>query len=352
MTTMNARERILAVLDHKKPDRIPTDIWCTPEVRQKLIAHLGKDWRSALHIDGIASIEAKYIGPALPSVPPDERINYWHMRHRKMDYGTGSYDEQYFYPLADAKSIDDLATYAWPRADWFDYSRMAEQARQQRQTHVVMCGYMAPFYYHNQLRGLEQSLMDPHDDPAFTHHLLHRISDFFLAFHRRQFQAAEGLIDLCQVTDDYGMQTGPMISLDIFREFYRPHLQRMIGLCREFGIRVFHHDDGAIRRFIPDLIEMGISILNPIQSICPGMEMKALKRDFGDKLCFHGGIDNQQVLPFGTPEQVRQAVRDAIDALASDGTGYILAPCHAIQAVTPVENILAMYDEAWRYGIV
>jgi uroporphyrinogen decarboxylase len=95
---------------------------------------------------------------------------------------------------------------------------------------------------------------------------------------------------------------------------------------------------------------MGIEILNPVQSACPGMEMNGLKRDFGDKLCFHGGMDNQEVLPFGTPDDVRAAVREAIDALASNGTGYILAPCHNIQAVTPLENIIAMYDEAWRYG--
>jgi uroporphyrinogen decarboxylase len=113
---------------------------------------------------------------------------------------------------------------------------------------------------------------------------------------------------------------------------------------------VFHHDDGAIRPFLPELVDMGIDILNPVQHTCPGMEMKGLKRDFGARLCFHGGIDNQKVLPFGTPEEVRQEVRRAIDALASDGTGYILAPCHNLQAVSPVENIVAMYDEAFRYG--
>jgi uroporphyrinogen decarboxylase len=94
---------------------------------------------------------------------------------------------------------------------------------------------------------------------------------------------------------------------------------------------------------------MGIDILNPVQATCPGMEMEGLKRDFGQTLCFHGGIDNQHILPFGSPEEVRAEVRRAIDTLASDRTGYILAPCHNVQPVTPVENILAMYDEAWCY---
>lgn len=352
MAGMNARERILAVLNHDKPDRIPTDIWLTGEVRSKLVARLGENWAQALHVDGMAGVWADYRGPALPPAPQGESVNFWGMRYRKTDYGTGSYDEQVYHPLAQAGSLDDLERYRWPSTEWFDYSQLAAQSRRLRDKQVVMCGYMAPFYYHNQLRGLERSLMDPYDDPVFTHELLNRISGFFLRHHRRQFEAAEGLIDLAQVTDDYGMQTGPIISLDIFREFYRPHLQRMIDLCHEFGIKVFHHDDGAIRPFLPDLIEMGIDILNPVQSICPGMAMKGLKQDFGAGICFHGGIDNQQVLPFGTEQQVRQAVRDAIDALACDGTGYILAPCHNIQAVTPVENILAMYDEAWRYGVV
>jgi uroporphyrinogen decarboxylase len=95
---------------------------------------------------------------------------------------------------------------------------------------------------------------------------------------------------------------------------------------------------------------MGIDILNPVQWACPGMDMRELKAEFGNRICFHGGIENQRILPFGTPDEVRAEVRHCIDALASDRTGYILAPCHNLQVVTPVANIIAMYDEAWRYG--
>ena len=144
--------------------------------------------------------------------------------------------------------------------------------------------------------------------------------------------------------------TSRIMGLATFRAFYRPHLKRFIDLAHEFGILAFHHDDGAIREFLPDLTEMGIDVLNPIQWRCPGMEIDALKRDFGDRVCFHGGVDNQQTLPFGTCDDVRAEVRRLIDVLAADGTGYVLAPCHNIQANTPVENILAMYDEARQYG--
>ena len=264
-----------------------------------------------------------------------------------MAYDTGAYGEICFNPLAAAQTVDDLERYPWPRADWYDYSAMKAQAQEQRKTHVVQCGYMAPFFFHNLLRGLEQSLIDPLLDPEFTHHLLTRLSDSFYHHHRRMFEACEGLIDIAQVTDDLGSQTGPLISLETYREFYH---KRFCDLCREFGITVFHHDDGSMRAFLPDLIEIGIDILNPVQWVCPGMDMAELKREYGARLCFHGGVENQRILPFGTPEEVRAEVRHCIDALASDRTGYILASSHNIQANTPLENILALYDEAWHYG--
>ncbi len=352
MPLMNARERVLAAIHHEPLDRVPCDIWATGEVWEKLAAHFGPgaDISAVLHIDGIAGPAPRYVGPPLPDVPPDQGVDPWGIRNRRVQYSTGVYYEQCFCPLARARTIDDLERFAWPSPDWFDFSEMAENLKSLRPRQAIKCGYMAPFYFHNLLRGLETSLMDPYTDPEFTRHLLGRLSDTFYAIHLRMFEACEGLIDLSEVTDDYGSQTGPLISMDLFREFYKPHLKRLADLCHGFGIKVFHHDDGAIRPFIPDLIEIGMDVLNPIQANCPGMEMEGLKRDFGGKLCFHGAIDNQQVLPFGTPKQVRAEVRKAIDTLASDHTGFILAPCHNLQAVTPVENIIAMYDETWNYG--
>jgi uroporphyrinogen decarboxylase len=349
---MTPRERMLAAIRHQKVDRVPTDIWATDEVYQKLRAHFGADAdiNAALRIDGMASFTPEYIGPTLPAVPENEQVNYWGMRNRRVQYPTGIYWEQYFHPLAFARTPRDLREYAWPKADWFDYSKLRERTKAARERQLVMSGYMAPFYFHNLLRGLEQSLVDPHEDTELTHAIVGGISDFFYEHHRRIFESADGFVDIAQVTDDYGSQTGPLISLETFRTYYRPHFERFIALCKEFGVLVFHHDDGACRDFLPDMIEMGVDVLNPVQWVCPGMEREGLKRDFGKALCFHGGIDNQRILPFGTPEEVRAEVRASIDSLASDGTGYILAPCHNIQAVTPVENIVAMYDEAWRYG--
>jgi len=349
---MNSRERMLAAINRQPVDRIPTDIWATGEVWAKLNKHFGTnvDVMAKLHIDSFTSASPDYNGPALPPMPPNESIDYWGMRYRMVPHEGGAYNERYFNPLATAQTIDDIDAYAWPSVDWFDFEPMKAKIKEAANTKAVQCGYMAPFYFHNLLRGLEQSLVDPLIDPEFTHHLMTRISDFFYAYHRKMFETCEGLIDVSQVTDDLGSQSGPLISLDLYREFYAPHHKRYIDLCHEFDIKVFHHDDGSCRPFLPLLVEMGIDILNPIQWTCPGMDMKELKAEFGNKICFHGAVENQRILPFGTPEEVRAEVRHCIDSFASNGTGYILAPCHNLQTNTSVENIVAMYDEAWKYG--
>ncbi|HJP29817.1 MAG TPA: uroporphyrinogen decarboxylase family protein [Candidatus Latescibacteria bacterium] len=349
---MNSREAVLAAMRRQPVDRVPTDIWATAEVWQKLRDHFGDDAdiRSELQIDGMASVGPDYVGPALPEMPAGESVDYWGMRRRQVAHEGGAYNEQYFHPLAEARSVDDLDAYLWPRPEWFDYSRMRERALEARKVNAVQCGYMAPFYYHNLLRGLEQSLLDPLTDETFTHEFLTRLSDCFYDHHRRMFEACRGLIDIAQVTDDLGSQTGPLIGMDLYREFYAPHHHRFIELCHEFDIAVMHHDDGSCRLFLPLLIDMGIDMLNPVQWVCPGMDMVELKAEFGDRISFHGAVENQRILPFGTVQQVRDEVRHCIDSLASDGTGYILAPCHNLQVNTPVENIIAMYDEAATYG--
>lgn len=351
MTPMNSRERMLAAINRQPLDRFPTDIWCTPEVQAKLRAHFGNtNFRAALHLDGFMVFEPAYIGPPLPRLPEGESIDHWGIRSRTMDYGSGVYSETAEPALAHARTLDDLRRHPWPKAEWFDFSAMPALLRKARKTHLTQCGYMAPFYFHNLLRGLEQSLLDPLEDPDFAHALIGSISDFFLAYHRAMFEACDGLIDVTQVTDDLGSQTGPLISPALYREFYKPHHARMINLAHEFGIKVMHHDDGSCRVFLPELVDMGINILNPVQWNCPGMDTIELKREFGDRICFHGGIENQRILPFGTPEDVRAEVRHCIDTLGCDDTGYIVCSCHAIQPVTPIENILALYDEAHRYG--
>ena len=253
------------------------------------------------------------------------------------------------HPLAAAETIADLEAYRWPDPDWYDYAALPGLATR-FSGRAVSCGYTAPFYYHNMLRGLELSLMDPILRPDFTRHLLARLSDFFTEYHRRCFSALGRLADMTQVTDDFGSQHGLLISPRIFDQFYRAPLQRGIDLAKSQGLIIFHHDDGDIRALLPQLVEMGIDVLNPIQSRCGDWDLRALKEQVGQRLCFHSAVDNQQTLPFGTPADVRAEVKHLIETLAGDRTGFILGPCHNLQAVSPLENILAMYEAAREYG--
>ncbi len=367
---MNARERILAAIRHQPVDRVPTDMWATPEVQEKLFDYLGISLgrgepsdgvglcgggltRPAeailalfekLDIDGILNIGPRYSGPPLRS-EGDYVENEWGMGFRRQDYAGGSYSEQVRYPLAEAETIADLEAYPWPSPDWYDYSVLPERAARCG-GRAICCGYTAVFYYHNLLRGLERSLMDPIERPEFTHYLLKRLSDFFTEYHRRCFEAGRGLIDITQVTDDFGSQHGLLISPRLFETFYRAPMQRAIDLARSYGIAVFHHDDGDMRRLLPELTAMGIDILNPIQWRCGDWDLQALKANYGARLCFHSAVDNQRTLPFGSPADVRREVQSLIATLAGDGTGLILGPCHNLQPVTPVENIVALYEAA------
>jgi len=140
-----------------------------------------------------------------------------------------------------------------------------------------------------------------------------------------------------------------MYSPEQIHTYLFPGMKRMMALTRQHGSYVFVHTDGAVRDIIPDLLEIGMQVLNPLQWVCPGMEREGLKRDFGDRVIFHGAVDNQHVLPFGSVEEVRQEVIENIRTLGAGG-GYILAPCHNIQAVTPPENIVTMYETGYAYG--
>ena len=362
---MDHRERVMAALRHQPVDRLPTDMWATAEVTQKLMEHFyikeggfssgGKlladstdtfiELFDRLDIDGPVGIAPPYIGPKLAS----KDVNEWGMAFRDQKYGGGVYSEQVYFPLATAETIADLDAYPWPDPDWYDYAAIPGLAARY-QGRAICLGYTACFFFHNLTRGLELSLMDPLLRPEFTHHLVQRISDFFTEYHRRCFEAGKGLIDLAQVTDDLGSQHGLLISPQVFDEFYRGAMQRAIDQAHSYGILVFHHDDGDCRRLLPRLVEMGIDLLNPIQWRCGQWDLAALKRDYGSRICFHSAVDNQQTLPFGTSEDVRQEVRALVETLGNDHTGYIIGPCHNLQINTPIENILALYAAAREFG--
>ncbi len=356
---MNSKQLILAAIDRKRLDRVPCDYWATPEITETLKRYLGIQddlelWKK-LRVDKIISLTPDYLNPAPkhyvgPPMADDEDI--WKTKYVPVAYseGKGTYEEISSSPLAKMDTIEEIeANYVFPKADWFDLSWL-EQECHRYPDYAMECGFAAPFYIYNTIRGLEKSLLDLAGNRDYAHYVIGEICDFLYHINERLFEAGNGLIDITQVTDDFGTQENLMISPHMFDEFFRPHYRRFIKLAQDHGIRIFHHDDGAIRPLIPRLIEVGIEVLNPIQWRLSGMSAKELKAEFGHVLCFHGGVDNQRTLPFGKPKDVEREVIHLPDTLASDGTGYIIAPCHNLQPITPVENIIRMYEAAHYYG--
>jgi len=365
--TMFPGERWLAVLKRQKPDRVPMDYWGTDEATMRLMKHLRVQTKrqalEKLRVDFVVRIESSYyIGPSLPASFDDTKIvlNYigpsispgfdvFGRRYEKVDYGTGVYEECTNSPLATFTSIEEIEkNYTWPSPDWWDYKSLPEQINNHKQ-YPIQGGGSEPFLIYKDLRGQEQAFIDLIENPAMVHYCLDKLFTLAYEITRRILETIPGEVMLTYVAEDLGAQNDLMFSPAQIREFLLPGMKKIIDLSHQAGAFVFHHNDGSIRRIIPDLVEAGIDILNPIQWRCAGMDREELKRAFGDKIIFHGGVDNQYTLPFGTVEEVRKEVADNM-RIMREGGGYILAPCHNIQAITPVENIIALYETGYDLG--
>ena len=346
--SLTPRERWLAVLSHQKPDRIPTDYWATPEFTQKLMSHLGCATPMAmyerLHVDIVCTMEPRYTGPILP-----KDMDVFGCRYADINYGSGVYAEVVFHPLARLHSVSDISkNYAWPNPDWWDYSGIADQAREYAR-YPIRGGGSEPFLIYKDLRGQQQALIDLLENPEIVHYCLEKLFELAYQNTLRILEAIPGQVLLTYVAEDMGSQKGLMFSPAHIREYLLPGMQRIIDLSHQAGAFVFHHNDGNIQRILPDMVAAGIDLLNPIQWRADGMDRQALKQAYGDRLVFHGAMDNQYTLPFGSRAEVEQEVLDNLSFLGAGG-GYILAPCHNIQPITPVENVIAMYEAAHQYG--
>ncbi len=345
---MTPRERWTAVLTHHPPDRVPMDYWGTSEIGDRLIQHLHcatlDQALTQLHIDTPLTVGPRYVGPPIP-----EGYDVFGVKKQLVDYGTGVYAETVSNPLAAYQSIDEIEQhYTWPSPDWYDYSDIPEQVHGQEHR-PIRGGGSEPFLVYKTLRGEEQAFMDLLLNPEIVHYCLDRLFDLAYENTRRIYEQVPGQVLITYVAEDMGAQEGLMFSPAQIRTFLIPRMKRIIDLAHQAGAFVFHHNDGACRDILPDMIAAGIDVLNPIQWRCRGMERESLKRDFGDRLVFHGAVDNQYTLPFGTVQEVRQEVLDNLHILGAGG-GYILAPCHNIQPNTPIENILAMYETGYENG--
>lgn len=348
---MTPKERYLAIVNRRKPDRVQLTYRATAEATEKLQRHLGckslDEVAQKLHIDLKVKLAPVYVGPALA-----KGFDVYGRQFRMVPYDGGAYDECCSHPLAGFETVEQIEAsgYKWPSADWFDFSGIRKQVENSNE-HVIEGGESEPFLVYKDLRGDEQAFMDLILYPEIVHHCIGKLYGFCYEVNRRIYEQVPGKVMETDVSEDMGAQDRLLYSYEHLKEYFFPYMKKMIDLAHEAGAKVNMHSDGSIREILPDLINLGIDILNPIQWRCVGMEREELKRDFGDKLIFEGGVDNQQTLPFGSVEDVRAEVKENLRLLGKNG-GYLLGPCHNIQVVSPAENIVAMYETAYAEGWV
>lgn len=345
---MTPKERWIAVLTRNKPDRIPMDYWATRETTAMLLKHLGcsNEWEMCrkLHVDMAVKVNPKYIGPLFPK---DQDI--FGCRFRQVNYGSGIYRECIFHPIALYDSVEDVKrNYRWPNPRWWDYRSIRSQI-EKKDDFPILAGHYEPFLIYKDLRGQEKAFIDLVEKPELVHFCLDKIFDLGFTEIQRMYEQIPGKVMLTYVAEDMGGQEDLMLSPTHIREFLLPKMKRVIDFIHNQGAFAFHHNDGSIRRIIPDMVAAGIDILNPIQWRSKNMDREGIKQDFGNDVILHGAMDNQHTLPFGSVEDVKSEVKENLRILGTNG-GYILAPCHNIQPITPVENILAMYETGYEYG--
>jgi len=342
---MTPRERVLTALVHRQADRIPRDFWAEPPAWNRLLAHAGHADKERLlrqlEID-LRHLDAE--GPLEREIRDGVFQNLWGERFIYRQTPWGPMREDAKGALAHAGSLAELEAFPWPSPDCFNHAALTEQARRYGEFALVY-GFADVWQRPALVRGWEEFFVDLVERPEWAHFLSRKFTDFYLEDYTRAAEATGGRIDLYLLISDLGSQRGPLISQTMFREFVAPYLKEMIDRIHSLGGRVLYHSCGRIRSFIPELINLGVDVLDPIQPSGPDMGPERLKASFGRQLCFHGGIDMQKLLPLGTPAQVREEVRRYCDTLGRGG-GYILAPAHLFQPDVPPENVLAVYQAA------
>jgi uroporphyrinogen decarboxylase len=373
-----SRERVIAAIEHREPDRVPIDINPVPDFYLKLKSYLDLEIEEEIkpgfmeeaipHPQVLAALggdltsvklgSAKRPRPAPPQ--PDLVVDDWGVGLKRVFQPSGgSYLEPVYHPLADA-TIDDLEKYPWPdpclpgRGE----AAEAEAKRLYEGTDLALVGRFGGPIVQTALymMGFERWLVCVAQEPEFAEALLDKVTDIAIALDRIGLEATAKYLQIFKASgDDFGMQTGPLYAPKTFRALFLPRLRRRWQAARAYldqvnpSVQIMFHSCGGIRPFIPDLIEIGLQVLDPVQPRAVGMESAELKREFGDRITFHGGVDEQQILPLGSQEDVEDEVRRRLGAFGPGG-GYILAPSHYVQADTPPANVVAMCRAAQHYG--
>jgi uroporphyrinogen decarboxylase len=347
---MTSRERVLAAIAHREPDRLPITFDAEKEVIASLMRHFKVRTRDevwdCLHVD------TRLIGAdhSYRHIREQQGVRYdfWGIGSKEQAYSAGSYWEYCFHPLAGMKTTAEIEAYDWPTPDELDFTSLrAARARHPDKAiiaHITHGGYFKATH----LRGMEQFMVDLGEDPELAQAIVARAMGYLFPALERLCREAGDAFDIFYMADDFCSADGPLISPAMFRALIKPYLARVADIAHAHGKLFLLHVCGAVRPLLPDLIAAGVDLLEPIQTSAAGMEVEGLKRDFGRDMAFYGSIDLIDVLSSGTPETVRREVLKNFRILGKGG-GFIVGPGHTyIQPDVPLENTLAMYETAFK----
>jgi uroporphyrinogen decarboxylase len=373
--TWTHRDRVLAALNHEQPDRVPIDFGSTfvstiyLSAYDRLKEHLGFDHETVVMSKrrGLAQVhpsilerfdaDARYLSLGPPDGDAEEQANdsyvdAWGTTWRNADDGHYLYVDGPFFNQK-KPSIDDIERLEWPDPDNPGYVRgLAERAaalRRDTDCAIVLNLPLGVVHQGQFVRGFGDWLKDLYKNPDFICRFMDVCADYFVRLSENALDCVGDNVDVVMFGDDLGTQMAPMFSPDKYRELVKPRHRRMVeALKAKTQAKVMLHSCGSIEPMLEDIIEIGVDAVNPVQVSATGMAPEHLKEAYGDRLTFWGGIDTQDVLPFGDPDAVRGQVRRMIDSMGTGG-GYVLNSVHNLQADVPPENIVAMFDEARTY---
>jgi len=352
---MNSKERVLTVLAHEEPDRVPIDYSANPGIDRRLKQHFGlkeNDGQGLLRALGVdfRGVNPPYVGPKLHEDVPDRHVNIWGIRTRWVEHESGGYWDYCDFPLRDA-TVEEVEAWPMPSPDDHDYSAVRSQCERLKDYCVKTGGAGQGDIINStgMIRTMEQVLVDLLvDEPACLRYIDRKI-DIQVEILSRTLEAAAGGIDMVCIGEDLGTQIGPLIGLELFRKHIRPRHQRFVDLAKAHDLPVMIHSCGSSSWAFDDFIEMGINVVDTLQPEAKDMAPAYLKERYGDRLAFHGCISTAGPVATGTVEETVADVRETLGVMMPGG-GYAFAPTHQLQDNSPTENVVAMYEAAKEHG--
>ncbi len=339
---MRSKERVLRSLRHETVDRCPCFYLGTGPINRRLSERLGLPENSYESMLQKLDVDVRFTGPGLISVPGEVRYGFQCGSVHSKLYNEPGAPQSLQYPLDFVEKVEDLDKWKWPDPDWFEYALPVELTAAWADRAVVAYDMGILFLYAMSIRGMEQIMVDMIENCDLAHAIFARITDFNLERIRRFLQANPGRIDMVGIGDDVAGQNGLFFSLEMWREFIKPQVARLVAVCREFKVIPYFHGCGGFSTLYDDFREMGIACTGRLQTEAKGNDLTALKHKYGKDFCFWGAIDGQHVMIDGDGAQVREHVRQVVE-IGGAGSGFVAGPTHSFTEDTPVENIIDAY---------